>query len=149
MMQLNTFTACLSCFTAAVFIACNYAGESTAEKAEKIRRGETEKYFNKFKKPDWIRDPDEHIPQYTIKQDKQFKYINVTVSLKGTLDPLHYIELIILADHNHRELQKVTFPLGNPAAAAVFKLPADYQSFVYIIAKCNLHDMWETKVCWE
>ena len=97
----------------------------------------------------WKDLPDDHTPVYTVTVEKDQKVITVVVPFNGTTSPIHYIETIILLDHNRKELQKVTFPRGNRTASAVFKLPKDYVSFVYVVAKCNLHDMWEKKVYWE
>lgn len=91
----------------------------------------------------------DHVPQFkTIynKKDKKNISIKVNIPFMGTRAPLHYIETIILADHNHNEMQKVDFLMGNEDAQAVFMLPKDYKSYIYIISKCNLHDMWEARV---
>ena len=93
----------------ALISSCKYAEDSPEDKAEQIRKGKIKKFHSKFNVPDHIKDPDEHIPQYTIRQDDDFKYIDTRVSLKGSSSPLHYIELIILTDHNHKELQKKVF----------------------------------------
>jgi desulfoferrodoxin (superoxide reductase-like protein) len=112
------------------------------------------KYHSVKKAGKWKDQAADHVPEYTVvynedNKNSKNKIIKVSVPFEGRQAPLHYIELIILADYNHKELQKVEFPLGNKYADAEFKLPKGYKSYVYIIAKCNLHDMWETRVDWE
>ncbi|MFC1668826.1 desulfoferrodoxin family protein [Spirochaetota bacterium] len=118
-------------------------------KEDKIKKKiKPTKFYNARNPGKWKNNSYEHIPQVTVKTDKINKIINVTVPLEGRMSPIHYIEVIVLLDHNRKELQKKTFPSGNKKAEAVFKLPKNYSSFVYVVAKCNLHDMWEKRVSW-
>ena len=96
----------------------------------------------------WENEANDHVPQVRTTVESDLRVLIVDVPLDGTSIPLHYIEAIILTDHNKRELQKVTFTKGNRRAAARFTLQADHRSFVYVIVKCNLHDMWEKRVVW-
>lgn len=138
--------------------SCNFFGgnneEGSGEFAPYKEEDTLVKYHSEKKAGKWKDQAVDHVPTFKVvynednKKSKN-KLIKVSVPFEGRRSPLHYIEVIILADHNHNELQKVEFPLGNKYADAVFKLPKDYKSYVYIIAKCNLHDMWEARVDWE
>jgi len=105
-------------------------------------------FYDKNYTGDWKNEAKNHVPQYHVKITDKEKIITVMAPFKGSLSPLHYIEAILLLDHNHKEIAKKTFQRGTPQASAIFKLKKDYKSFVYVVLKCNLHDMWEAKITW-
>ncbi len=105
-------------------------------------------YFSDQTPGKWKDQANDHMPQYAVTKSKDKKYllVDVNVPFKGTITPSHYIECIILTDHNGKEMQKISFNKGTTAFYAQFKLPSNYKAYFYIIAKCNLHDMWRVKV---
>ena len=133
-----------------VFLSCKDSGpyEGPVEKQLPLQGKYNVNIYNKDNAGKWNEEADDHIPIVKINTDDEHKTISVKIPLKGKTIPLHYIEAIILTDHNKRELQKKVFPRGNRSAAGVFKLPLEYRSFVFVIVKCNLHDMWEKRVVW-
>lgn len=136
------------------FLTCNFfSGSGEPSKDTETLQGDGVKFHTAEKTGSWKKQAADHVPSYTISYEehdgKKFKIITAKIPFSGSIAPLHYVEALILADYNHNELQKASFHRGNQKAAAVFRLPADHRSHVFIIAKCNLHDMWETRVDWD
>lgn len=121
----------------------------TEQEPVKFKKKKKIKFHTIEKKGKWDKQSKDHVPQYTINIDGDNWLIKVNVPFRGTLNPLHYVEVIVLADKNHRQIQKASFVRGEKIPSAVFRLPRDNRSYVYIISKCNLHDMWEKKVILE
>ena len=130
----------------ALLISAGCSDKSDSEKDKIIKDLTSPKFLSTSKPGKWEKQAEDHVPDYIIKTDKENKIIKVKVPFNGSIAPLHYVEAIILTDHNHKEIQKETFPRGNKIAETEFFLPLDYRSTVYIVIKCNLHDMWEKKV---
>ena len=135
-------------FSIIISLLTSCKGSGDRSPGESIGNDTPIKYYSKNNPGKWKDLPGDHTPTYKITQDKENKIITVTVPFKGTVNPIHYVEVIVLLDHNRKELQKKNFQRGTQTATAVFKLPKDYLSFVYVVAKCNLHDMWEVKITW-
>ncbi len=125
-----------------------HCGDITREKTTEKKISPEEKI--KFHSPEnpgkWKNQSSSHTPAYHVEKTGDSYNVTVSVPLKGSTIPLHYIEVILIADSRHRELKKKTFTRGVRNAKALFTLPADTQSPVYAVIKCNLHDMWEKKI---
>jgi desulfoferrodoxin (superoxide reductase-like protein) len=139
---------------AVFFLTCNFFSSSkdTSKDTETLQ-GDGVKFHTAEKTGTWKKQASDHVPLYAISYEehdgKKYKIIMERIPFKGAIAPLHYVEALILTDYNHNELQKVSFHRGNQNATAVFRLPMDHKSHVFIIAKCNLHDMWEARVDWD
>lgn len=89
-----------------------------------------------------------HIPKLQfIGAEKE--RIKVTVPLKPTYSPRHYIEVIVLMQGGRKQIAVKSFKLDLKEPEATFKLPDPSRNDYYVIVKCNLHDMWRTKVVRE
>jgi len=104
------------------------------------------KFYSMSNPGKWEEQVLDHPPSYEVVTEKDIKKIKIKVPLK--VERSHYIETILLLDHNRKELQKKIFKRGEKPEVE-FELPADYRAFVYIVLKCNLHDMWQTKVLFD
>lgn len=67
--------------------------------------------------------------------------IEVTVPLQSSIQPRHYIEVILLQDEKEKEIAVQHFKPSYIPAKAEFRLPDSTKPY-YIVIKCNLHDMW-------
>ena len=135
-----------------LILSCNFSPseDGSLDESEFMKDGAAikrdMKYFSARKSGKWKDKAGDHMPQYNVTKDKKFIYIDVTVSLTETRASSHYVECIVLTDHNNKEMQKKTFMKGERNFSAKFKLPKDYKSYVYVISKCSLHDMWRVKI---
>jgi desulfoferrodoxin (superoxide reductase-like protein) len=84
-----------------------------------------------------------HIPQ--IEQTRKGDKLHIRVSVSMTATPSHYIEAILLTDKNHKELAKKSLGKAQPPEATL-DVPGDYREKLYVVIKCNLHDMWQVAV---
>jgi len=84
-----------------------------------------------------------HIPKVTYKKGSNNDQVNVVVPLQ--VSPEHYIEVILLTDGNHRELAKKSLRRSE-SPEATLDVPSENHSKLYVVIKCNLHDMWEVEV---
>lgn len=84
----------------------------------------------------------DHTPIIEYKASKR----EISVELPMTGKPSHYAEFILLADGRLKELEKVTFKPGQSKYRAKFLIPKKIQKEVWVIFKCNLHDMWGKKI---
>lgn len=101
------------------------------------------KFFSEKKPGKWQNYQSDHIPNVSLADEGDVKSISVSVPFVQS--PSHYAEVIVLADHNHNELEAIRLKKGE-AVRANFTLPAEYRSKAYVIIKCNLHDMWEKEI---
>lgn len=122
-------------FSAGVFLpACSDINEH-----EKIERP---RFHTRDNEGVWVNKSDTHLARVNfIKKDT----IEVTVPLKPTRQPLHYIEVIMLMD-GEKQIDNKTFPFTLEEAHATFKLPKPEKGTYRVLAKCNLHDVWMTPV---
>lgn len=108
--------------------------------------GENPKFFTSHNPGKWKGREYEHIPVYTFSESKDNKFIHVSMNMEQRPD--HYIEALILPDHNHQEIASVPFERDVPGKAQTDfflgkgKIPTKF----YIVAKCSKHDMREVPV---
>ncbi len=101
------------------------------------------KFFSENKPGKWYNFQNDHIPNVSLSDEGESKTITVNVPFEQS--PGHYAEVIVLADHTHKEIEAIRLEKGK-AGVAVFSLPSAYRSKAYVIMKCNLHDMWEKEI---
>jgi len=121
-----------------LFIQCSKS------KPEYTYDPENEPKFHTEEKPGkWGPLSETHIP--VVKLEKSNDLLNINVRLNFPQTGNHYAETIVLADHTRKEIDNVKFKSHQPAIAD-FTLPGNYRSKLYVILKCNLHDMWEIEI---
>jgi desulfoferrodoxin (superoxide reductase-like protein) len=90
----------------------------------------------------WTDKIDSHTPVVTrIGGNK----IEVRVTFSPTLNPLHYVETILLMKGENTIVAKKKFKPSVSIPVAVFTLPDSDEKY-WVISKCNLHDMWRAEV---
>ncbi|MBN2080441.1 MAG: hypothetical protein JW838_15830 [Spirochaetes bacterium] len=97
----------------------------------------------------WTEQAADHDPEISITRTGDRKTINVTVPFTQRKEKDHFLEAIIILDLNGRELKKVSFERGRDHRGARFDFPEEYTAPVYVVIKCNKHDMWEKLVDWS
>lgn len=76
---------------------------------------------------------------------KKLRELIVNVPLEG--DERHYLEAGIAMDHSlKKEFDKVSFAPKSPKYSFKLTVPADSPNAVFVIIKCNQHDMWLRRV---
>lgn len=142
--------ALFSILIISTFGSCKFGGNADdSNKQKQMHDQKLENFRTKNKPGKWKKEANSHVPQVTVKKKEKNYEIHVIVPFIGTSTPVHYIETIILLNHHYKELQKVTFNTGNSTATTVFKIPRTYKSYLWVVAKCNLHDMWKKQVVLE
>lgn len=76
---------------------------------------------------------------------KKLRELIVNVPLEG--DERHYLEAGIAMDHSlKKEFDKVSFAPKSPQYSFKLVVPADSRNAIYVVIKCNQHDMWLKRV---
>jgi hypothetical protein len=76
---------------------------------------------------------------------KQLRELLVRVPLEG--DDRHYLEAAVAMDHSlKREFDKVSFAPRTAKYEFKLTVPADSPNAIYVVIKCNQHDMWLARV---
>lgn len=142
----------LSFLILGLFSSC--AGENKPQEPSVLKKKQpasivdNTRFFSKNNPGKWKKLSNTHSPKFEIKIEDDKKIIHAYTTLKGKINPVHYIETIILADHTLKELDKKRFIKGKQSSVAKFTLAKEYKSYVFLISKCNQHDMWITRVDW-
>lgn len=92
----------------------------------------------------WEDKSGEHVPYISL-YDKSKNTITVAVPLVPVKNPKHYIEFIALMKDN-KEIDVKRFDFTFNKAVAEFKLPDRNFGEYRVVAKCNLHDMWDAPI---
>jgi desulfoferrodoxin (superoxide reductase-like protein) len=130
---------------AMVQMSCTMSDKPAVEKTEKSEV----KFYSAADPGMWESKAAEHDVDITITKVNDKKILNVRVPFAKDRDKRHYIEAIVLLDANRNELQKKSFHKSSGDDGAQFEVPADFNTPVYVVMKCNLHDMWEKLVTWD
>lgn len=111
-----------------------------------------QRFYSKEEPGMWEGQADTHVPIIEFKKGEKRKF-TVTVPLVGTETPVHRIEAIFLMEINgmqEKEVSAKRFDQVVLSASADFEFPEpdekNKNAFYYIVAKCNLHDMWRVPV---
>lgn len=119
-------------------------GDSFDQSGETPEQRKTRVYHNEQHEGLWPGKADTHLPQISFLDSSQ-KKIEVTVPLRGSKKPYHYIEAIyLLQDDVEIFAKKTPFSFGFPKTS--FTLPFPGKKKYSVVAKCNLHGMWKTEV---
>ena len=90
----------------------------------------------------WTDRIEDHLPMVTRLDGNR---IEVRVTFSPTLNPLHYVETILLMKGENTVVVKKKFKPSVSIPVAVFTLPDPDEKY-WVISKCNLHDMWRAEV---
>jgi desulfoferrodoxin (superoxide reductase-like protein) len=118
-----------------LFAACNTDDART-------KRPEIPKYHTQEAVGIWDNEVDSHMPVITGLGNKK---IEVRINFTPTIDPPHYIETIVLMKGKEKQIEAKKFTLSKEWPVAVFTVPT-YEDDYWVVAKCNLHDMWKADV---
>jgi desulfoferrodoxin (superoxide reductase-like protein) len=94
----------------------------------------------------WMGKADSHMPVITFLNSDKTEF-EATVPLQPTLSPRHYIEVIVLVK-GKKQVDAVKYKPSFKKAKAKFKIKDQSTKDYWVVAKCNLHDMWRIGV-WE
>lgn len=132
--------------TVAVGIVASCGSDGEGENGI-MRNGVT--FYSASSPGPWTEQAADHDPEITITRTGDGKSMNVIVPFTKRKEKDHYVEAIIVLDLNGRELRKVSFERGRDRRGARFDFPESYDTPVYVVIKCNKHDMWEKLVDWS
>lgn len=105
-----------------------------------------QKFYSAAEPGKWAPFAADHEPQCDFVPDgKGGRVLEVSVPFTRRRDTRHYVETIALFDARRREIAKKTFNRGERAEAS-FRVPADALFPLYVVSRCNRHDMWEKKI---
>lgn len=134
------FSLRLIYFSFSIFFVFGACGENS-QNYEKVRPI-APKYHTQTNPGAWEKKAKEH--EIRIRYKTNYS-IEVTVPLESTMRPPHYIEVIALHDDNEKEIAVKKFKPSYTGAIAEFEIPNTGKQY-YVVAKCNLHDMWMAPV---
>jgi desulfoferrodoxin (superoxide reductase-like protein) len=130
---------------AALQLSCTMMDSSGPGKAGK----EVIKFYSAANPGPWASEAADHDVSITITRVNDSKVINVQVPFAKNRERKHYVEAILLLDAKKNELQKRSFERGFGEEGARFEVPDSFNEPVFVVVKCNLHDMWERLVDWS
>jgi len=130
------------------FFYCGKGSGSSAESQsaltnKTINAEESQIYFSAANPGKWKDYKQDHELLVNVSKDGETRLVTIEVPFKPDTD--HYIEVIVLVDEQNREIAKQRFERGEKAVAT-FSIPPNTKGGIFAVAKCNLHDMWKTKV---
>jgi desulfoferrodoxin (superoxide reductase-like protein) len=109
-------------------------------------QGKVQKFYSADEPGRWEAQAANHEVNARIIVDaKGKKGIEVYVPFTKEMDERHYVEAIVLLDSNNRELAKKTFNRGEQART-IFEITDKIKFPVYVVSKCNMHEMWRKKI---
>jgi desulfoferrodoxin (superoxide reductase-like protein) len=117
---------------AAIFVSCTDSPEGVTPP----------KYHTEDNAGIWTDKIDSHLPVITRIDANR---INVRVTFSPTLNPIHYVETILLMKGENTVVAVKKFKPSVSIPVAVFRLPDPDEKY-WVISKCNLHDMWRAEV---
>lgn len=106
-------------------------------------------FYNAANPGPWVPQAADHEPEVTITRIDDRKILNVYVPFARKREKNHYVEVIAVLDLERKELKKMSFERGKPVRGVKFEFPESFDSPVYVVMKCNKHDMWEKLVDWS
>jgi desulfoferrodoxin (superoxide reductase-like protein) len=106
-------------------------------------------FYNAADPGPWESKAAEHDIEITVTRVNESKILDVQVPFAKNREKKHYIEAIVILDVNRNELKKKSFDRKRGEAGAKFEFPENFTDPVYVVVKCNLHDMWEKVVDWS
>lgn len=146
------------CAVLLLLAACSKSGSSTSENREVTisktgavtlndpQSMQPEQKFLSLASPGpWDKQKSDHIPFAQVRETGRNQFeVQVTMPFEG--EASHYTENIILLNHRMQELNKADFKRGNKSASAKFTFTRKPEDRYFVIAKCSMHDTWQTEV---
>jgi desulfoferrodoxin (superoxide reductase-like protein) len=80
-----------------------------------------------------------------IEDAKGVRAIEASVPFTRHADERHYVQVLAVLDESLHEVASVKFKPGE-WAHAIFPMTGPVRLPVWVVAKCNMHDMWRKKV---
>ena len=149
MMKTETYSK-KALFTVLITIVALQISCTVSDKSGQGSEGKAEVKFYSAADPGvWKSQVVDHDVDITITRVNDKKVINVQVPFAKNRQKKHYVEAILLLDANKNELQKKSFNKGFGEEGAQFEVPDNFNEPVFVVVKCNLHDMWEKLVDWS
>ena len=109
-------------------------------------KGKIQKFYSADEPGRWEAQAADHDIQATIIEDAKGKMgIEVFVPFTKEGSEQHYVEAIVLLDEKNHELAKRSFKRGEKAIT-IFEITDKIKFPVYVVSKCNMHEMWRKKV---
>lgn len=109
-------------------------------------KAKVQKYYSADEPGLWVAQAVDHDVKVSIIEDaKGQKGIEVFVPFTMAMNQEHYVEMFLLLDDKDREIAKKRFKRGEKAMT-IFPITDKTRFPVYVVAKCNMHDMWRKKV---
>jgi desulfoferrodoxin (superoxide reductase-like protein) len=126
----------------AALCSCTDSGGLFGDK----ERDTIRKYYSADEPGRWQAQAVDHDIKVSIIEDaKGKKGIEVSVPFTSEMSEQHYVEGIALLDEKEKQLASVRFNRGEKAMT-IFPVTDKIKFPVYVVAKCNMHDMWRKKV---
>jgi len=121
----------------------------TGGKLDDEGKSKVQKYFSADEPGKWPDQAVDHDIKVSIIVDgKGKKGIEVSVPFTSAMNEQHYVEAMALTDEKGKQLAAVRFKRGEKANT-IFPVTDKIRFPVYVVAKCNMHDMWRKKVTGE
>ncbi len=109
-------------------------------------KGKVQKFYSADEPGRWESQAVDHDIVVSIIEDAKGKRgIEVFVPFTKEKNEQHYVEAIVLLDEKNHELAKKTFKRGEKALT-IFEITDKIRFPVYVVSKCNMHEMWRKKV---
>jgi desulfoferrodoxin (superoxide reductase-like protein) len=129
-------------FSVAMLVSCSPGSETGTEQKGVV-------FYSAAKPGPWESQAADHETEITVTRAKDYKTINVNVPFAKNNEKNHYVEAIVILDLERKELKKMSFEKGKGSKNVKFDFPASFNTPVYVVMKCNKHDMWEKLVDWS
>jgi desulfoferrodoxin (superoxide reductase-like protein) len=105
-----------------------------------------QKFFSADKPGKWQDQAVDHDVKVSIIEDAKGKRgIEVSVPFTSEMNEQHYVEGIALLDEKDRQIASKRFKRGEKAVT-IFPITDKIRFPVYVVAKCNMHDMWRKMI---
>jgi desulfoferrodoxin (superoxide reductase-like protein) len=101
-------------------------------------------YFSAANPGKWVDYKIDHQLAISVQSEGGKQMISVSVPFKATAD--HYIEAIVLVDSSNKEVAKEVLKRGDKPAAIFGISDKISANTLSVVAKCNLHDMWKSRL---
>jgi desulfoferrodoxin (superoxide reductase-like protein) len=139
--SMRFFVIALTASVTVAIISCTQGGETDV-----VNEKHEVRFHSAANPGHWEAQAIDHELDVTVTKSIDRKTINVKIPFAEQREKRHYAETIVILDMNMKEIRKISFDRKRPSGRASFDFPADYTGSVYVIMKCNLHDMWKKKV---
>ena len=136
--------ALLSVIALAGLASCTDSGDNDGG----IKRNDVVFYSAAAPGP-WIEQAADHEPEIIITRTDDRKTLNINVPFAQRNEKNHFVEVAVILDMKGKELKKFSFVKGRSHKGAQFDFPENFNTPVYVVIKCNKHDMWEKLVDWN